>query len=509
MERLNRAYALEHKLIRAREAYPVRVLQFGEGNFLRAFTCCFIDILNEKRAFEGSVLVVQPTERGRVAKHAEQDYLYTLLLRGIQNGATFNERRVISCVSGAINPYADFAAFLDSARVPETRYIFSNTTEAGIAYTHTPSPARGGVCPASFPAKLCAWLYERYRFFNGDEERGCLIMPCELIEANGAALKAIVVRHAADWALEAGFTRWLEGASAFANTLVDRVVSGYPADSAAEIFAELGYEDTLLDVGEYFHLFVIELPANSRFAACREELPFEKAGLNVLWTDDVRPYRERKVKILNGAHTSVSLAAFLAGKESVREYAEDRLLGRFLEMCLMEELVPTVSLPRGECEAFARAVIERFKNPFIKHLCLSIALNSTAKFSVRVLPSLLELTEKNGKPPRCLCFALAALFRFYRVTSAREGRRFGTRDDGVEYPIADDENVLANFERLWGKNGKAGDEDTLTGEILGCEALWGRDLRSVNGIQAAVSASLAAIAARGVTGALKEILGIA
>ncbi|MDR0540317.1 MAG: tagaturonate reductase [Spirochaetaceae bacterium] len=500
MEKLNRAYALEHNLIPAGDAYPVRVLQFGEGNFLRAFIDWFIDVMNEKTTFGGNVLFVQPTPHGTVARQAEQDFLWTLLLRGIQNGTTYDERRIISCVKGAIDPYSNWAGFLESARNPTIRFIFSNTTEAGIVYVPTENPGSAGPAPLSFPAKLVFWLYERYKHFAGAADCGCVIIPCELIESNGRHLKKAVQKHAADWNLDAAFRAWLDSACVFINTLVDRVVSGYPKEEASAICARLGYDDALLDVGEYFHLFVLE--ADKKYAS---ELPFDKAGINAIWTNDVKPYRERKVRILNGAHTSVSLIGYLAGKETVREYTRDPALGAFLRRCVYDELAPTVPLPPAECKAFADAVIERFTNPFVRHQCLSIALNSVSKYKVRVLPSLIELTAKAGAPPPGLTFALAALVVFYRVRAVKDGSYFGRTADGREYAIPDAAPVLAQFEEYWRNNGAPGNEPALARAVLANTAFWGEDLNALPGLTAGLAAGLASIAQNGIGGALERL----
>jgi tagaturonate reductase len=503
MNRLNRDLAEEKKLLPVQnsETIPERILQFGEGGFLRAHVDWMIDNLNEKTSFKGRVVLVQPIKTGMLGELAKQDYLYTLFLRGLQDGKVYNEKRVISSISRGINPYDEYAAYLETARNPAIRFIFSNTTEAGIVYTPEGDPRPANTCPASFPAKLTAWLWERYSFFKGDTAGGCLIIPCELIEFNGVKLRDAIRSYAADWNLGADFVSWLEAANTFTSTLVDRVVSGYPKDEAAAITAELGYEDKLLDVGEYFHLLAIQ--GDKKF---EKELPFTDAGLNGIWTGDVTPYRSRKVKLLNGAHTSVSLAGYLAGLETVREYTEDPVLGKFLEKCLFEELVPTVNLPEAERRAFASAVVERFKNPFVKHLCLSIALNSVSKYKVRVLPSLVELIQKQGRVPRGLSFALAALIVFYRVRKKTDGNCFGRTACGREYPIQDDPDVLETFDGYWNRYRSSRDAAALIREVLSNTHFWDQDLTTLPGLADAVTAHVRGILKDGINGALQRIL---
>ncbi|MHB0937262.1 MAG: tagaturonate reductase [Armatimonadota bacterium] len=475
------------------EEYPVRVLQFGEGNFLRAFVDWMFNRLNAQGLFNGSVVVVQPIARGMVPVLNAQEGLYTLLLRGLRDGEVTEERELITAVRCGIDPYADWAGFLDCARLPELRFIVSNTTEAGIAYMEEPKPA--ATCPDSFPAKVAAFLYTRYRHFAGAAKAGMVLLPCELIDRNGDNLKRAVLQHAEAWKLEKGFCAWVEAHCRFLNTLVDRIVTGYPANEAASLCAELGYEDKLLDTGELFHLWVIE-------GDCREELPFTQAGLNVIWTDNMEPYRTRKVRILNGAHTMTVLAAYLAGKETVREAVEDPLIGAYMRQGLSQEIIPTLELPEEEKLSFAVAVLERFRNPFIRHLLLSITLNSVSKFAVRVLPSLLQYHQRNGELPTTLVFSLAALIAFYRGEPA-DGALQGSRD-GQPYAIKDDAPVLAEFAAAW--NEHAGDIPALCRRILARADWWGQDLTAIPGLAELVTADLQAILTDGVTSAMRGIV---
>ena len=477
--------------------FPERILQFGEGNFLRAFVDWMINRLNARGLFNGRVVVVQPIAQGLVPALNKQDGLYTLLLRGLQNGEVIEEREIITSVSRGINPYAEWDAYLACAANPDLRFIVSNTTEAGIAYLEEPRPV--DACPNSFPAKVTAFLHARFRHFGGAAAAGMVLIPCELIDRNGDNLKRAVLQHARAWELADGFAAWVEEHCAFLNTLVDRIVTGYPKEEAAEICAELGYEDTLLDTGEIFHLWVIE--GGARY---RAELPFEQAGLNVIWTDNMEPYRTRKVRILNGAHTMTVLAAYLAGRETVRESVEDALIGAYMRQGIFDEIIPILELPAEEKARFAEAVFERFRNPFIRHLLLSIALNSVSKFAVRVLPSLLEYREHTGALPTTLTFSLAALLAFYRGTEIADGALQGARD-GQPYPIKDDAPVLAEFAAAWTAFAQDSDVQALVRRILG-QPWWGQDLTAVRGLADAVAAYLHTILEKGMVAAMEEFV---
>lgn len=377
------------------------VIQFGTGNFLRGFFDHFIHILNEKGLYDGKIVIVQPTN-GRTGDTINaQGGKYNLLVRGIENGEKVSKRTEINSVSRAVSPYTDFDAYLNLAENPDIRFIVSNTTEAGIEFnpecSFTDRPA------LSFPGKLCQLLYRRFEL----KLRGFIILPCELIDRNGDMLKDAVMKYAQLWQLGEDFSRWINEENVFASTLVDRIVTGYPTDEAEETIKEIGYDDKLLDTAEPFHLWVIE----GRF---EDELPLEKAGINVIWTDDVSAYKKMKVRILNGAHTSLVFPSLLSNVPIVRESIEDELLGAFLNKCIFDCVIPTI----GDTEeniAFANAVLERFANPYINHLWKSISLNSVSKFSVRVLPTIKEYYQKNGVCPRPLVLALACLIKYYKT----------------------------------------------------------------------------------------------
>lgn len=384
-----------------------RIIQFGEGGFLRSFVDMFVNIMNEKRLFDGKVVVVQPIEKGLVNVLNEQGGVYHQYLRGIENGEVINSVTEVHSISRGINPYTDYEAYLELAHNPDMRFIVSNTTEAGIEYLGTES--LGDRPPKSFPAKLTALLYERYKAGLS----GFIILCCELIDHNADFLREYVLKYAELWGLGDGFKAWIEQENSFCNTLVDRICTGYPKDEAEELCRQLGCEDRLINTAEIFHLWVIE-------GDHEDELPLKKAGINVIWTKDVTPYKKRKVRILNGAHTSMVLAARLYGLSTVGECLNDPTVSAFLKKALDEEIIPTLGSTE-EDKTFGAAVLERFSNPFVKHMLLSIALNSVSKFKARVLPTILEYREKFGCLPKCLTMSLAALIAFYRTDEANDG----------------------------------------------------------------------------------------
>lgn len=482
---------------------PEKILQFGEGNFLRGFVDWMIDKMNEQGLFNGSIVVVQPIGHGLVEVLNSQDGLYTLYLRGMQDGKTVEQKRVVSSISRGINPYTDFESYMKIAESSELRFVISNTTEAGIAYsaddklTDTP--------PTSYPGKLTVLLYKRFKTFCGNTSKGLVIIPCELIDRNGDKLKETVLRLSKEWGYEKEFVQWLQTSNFFLNSLVDRIVTGYPRDEAQQFTEDLGYNDKLLNTAEIFHLWVIE--GDKRFS---EELPLAKAGLNVIWTDDMTPYRTRKVRILNGAHTMTALAAYLYGLDTVKECIDDKLIKGFMEKGLYEEIIPTLNLAENELLDFAKAVSERFANPFIKHYLLSISLNSTSKFKTRLLPSIMEYTKRKGKIPQVLTFSLAALIAFYRGTEIRGNSLMGNRKakngESSLYDINDDRNVLVMFQELW-KAYETGSVkiSELASSVLSRTEIWEIDLNTIPGFTSAVSGYLNKIATEGMAASLKQI----
>ncbi len=372
------------------------IIQFGEGNFLRGFFDYFLDVMNKEHLYDGKAVIVQPREGGKCALLNAQNSKYNLFLRGIENGEVVEEHHLIESISRCIDPYKNYDDYISLADNTDFRFVVSNTTEAGITFDDTckfnDSPCKG------FPAKLTQLLYRRYK--NGFD--GFVFLPCELIDNNGDALRNCVIRYAEFWNLEEDFVSWIENENTFCNTLVDRIVTGYPNDETKDTHPD----DKFLDTAEIFHLWVIE-------GDFEEELPLKKASFNVIWTDDAKPYKKIKVRILNGAHTSLVAGALLSGIDTVGEAMNDEVASAFLNKCMKEEILPAIG-ENKESIAFANSVFDRFRNPFIQHKWRSIALNSVSKFSVRVLPTLSEYKEQKGKYPEGLTFSLANLIYFYK-----------------------------------------------------------------------------------------------
>ena len=459
--------------------YPEKVLQFGEGNFLRAFVDWMIDKANRDGIYRGSIVLCQPIAQGLKDLINAQDGVYTLAMRGAESGQPVENIEVITSVSRCINPYENYEDLMEIARSADLEVVVSNTTEAGIAYHEgdrlTDRP------PVSFPAKVTAFLYERYKAFNGDPQKGLLFLPVELIDNNGAELKRIVLKYAEEWELGQEFTEWVNTANEFTSTLVDRIVTGYPRDEISYFEEKLGYKDNIIDTSELFNLWVIE--GDKKWA---DKLPVHKTDANVIWTDDVKPYKKRKVRILNGAHTSTVLAAYLAGFDIVGDFMKDDTVRTFMNDVIYKEVIPTLDLPKEELESFAAAVNDRFANPYIKHNLLDIALNSCSKFNARCLPSLLGYVEEKGKLPKCLTFSLAAFIKFYQG-EWKDGVYTGTRKDGTQYPLRDDEAVIRFFADAWAEN----DAEKTAESVLSNKDFWsGKDLTEVPGLKDAVAGYL-------------------
>ena len=459
--------------------YPEKVLQFGEGNFLRAFVDWMIDKANRDGIYHGSIVLCQPIAQGLKDMINAQDGVYTLAMRGAENGQPVEKIEVITSVSRCINPYENYKDLMEIARSADLEVVVSNTTEAGIAY-HAGDQLTDRP-PVSFPAKVTAFLYERYKAFHGDPEKGLLFLPVELIDNNGAELKRIVLQYAQEWELGQEFTDWINTANAFTSTLVDRIVTGYPRDEVSYFEEKLGYKDNIIDTSELFNLWVIE--GDKKWA---DKLPVHKTDANVIWTDDVKPYKKRKVRILNGAHTSTVLAAYLAGFDIVGDFMKDDTVRTFMNNVIYQEVIPTLDLPKEELESFAAAVNDRFANPYIKHKLLDIALNSCSKFNARCLPSLLGYVEEKGVLPKCLTFSLAAFIKFYQG-EWKDGVYTGTRKDGTQYPLRDDESVIRFFADAWSENDAEG---TAEADLSNKDFWSGKDLTEVPGLKDAVAGYL-------------------
>ena len=480
--------------------YPEKVIQFGEGNFLRAFVDWIIWNLDRKTDFNGGVVVVQPIEKGMVDMLNAQDGLYHLNLQGIDKGNPVDSIDMIDVISRGLNPYREFDEYLKLAENPDIRFVISNTTEAGIAYHE--GDRLDDRPQVSYPGKVCAFLYHRYKAFNGAADKGIIAIPCELIDKNGDNLKRIVRQYAEEWKLEEGFLEWLDTACDFCNSLVDRIVPGYPRAEAERICNELGYQDNLLDSAEIFLLWVIECHGKTH----EDELPTDKAGVNVIWTDDMSFYRTRKVRILNGTHTMMVLAAYLTGLNTVEECIKSPLVFPMAKRGLFEEIIPSMDGDRKQLEEYAGDVLERFANPYIVHLLLSISLNSVSKFKTRDLPSLLGFLRKEGKLPPVLSFSLAALIAFYEGTEYEGTALKGSRN-GETYLIQDSPEVLEKFRTLYSASySNVGEKATaIAKNVLSDTSWWGEDLTAVPGLEEKIAGYLETIWTAGMSAAIERI----
>lgn len=473
---------------------PVKVLQFGEGNFLRAFVDYMIDIANEKGVFDGDIVLVKPIEFGTLDRFHDQECQYTVQLRGIVDGEPKRINRIVTSVADVVDAYNEYEKYADFARLDTLRYIVSNTTEAGIVYDETDRFESNP--PKTYPGKLTKFLYERYQHFNGAPDKGLVMLPVELIDDNGIHLKECVLKFAKLWKLEDAFTAWINDACVFTSTLVDRIVTGYPRDEAEELCKEFGYQDNLIVTGEPFALWVIESAKD-----ISEEFPLPKAGLPVIFTDNQKPYKQRKVRILNGAHTSFVLASYLCGNDIVLESMNDKLILDFIKATIFDEVIPTLTLPKKELDEFAEAVLTRFNNPYVKHAHLSISLNSVSKWRARCMPSFLGYIEKEGKLPAHLTFSLAALMAFYTGTEIRDKALIGHRD-GQEYNIMDDAAVLEFFAANSSKEPKE-----YVHAVLANTDFWGQDLSALAGVEEAIVSYLTDIRAVGMRRTMEKVFG--
>jgi len=476
------------------EKAPVKVLQFGEGNFLRAFVDYWFDMSNEKAGWNGKVALVQPIAMGLTELVNKQEGLYTLYLRGSENGEKINRKRVISVVDACYNPYVEWDKVIEIAKSDDLEYIASNTTEAGIVYD--PESRFDQVPPTSFPAKLTVLLYERFKA----GKKGLVILSCELIDANGKELQKCVNRHIDDWGLGEDFRKWINEENLFCSTLVDRIVPGRIRDpkEVAAINEENGYEDQLLDVGEVFGVWYIEGPE-----WLAEKLPFKKAGLNVHVVPEVAPYKKRKVRILNGAHTGFVLGAYLAGQDIVRDCMSNESIHGFMNKMLYDEIIPILPLDKADCENFAAAVTDRFNNPFVDHLLMSISLNSTSKWKARNMPSFLEYIEKFGKLPQALTMSLAAYIAFYSndIQELNDEGLVCRRPKGNNYTVQDDRWAL---EFYW--DHKDDSAEDLVHAVLSNEKMWDQDLTKIPELEKTVVADLKKIREDGAEAAYASVL---
>ena len=479
---------------------PVKVAQFGEGNFLRAFVDYMIDIANEKGLFNGSIVLIRPIGFGNMDQmFKDQDCQYTLQLRGRVDGEPYVETRQITSVKDIVSPFGNYEEYINVAKIDTLRFVVSNTTEAGIVFNGDDKFEEK--LNITFPAKLTQFLLTRYETFNGAEDKGLVMLPVELIDDNGIELKKCVMKYIDLWNLDEGFRTWVDKACVFTSTLVDRIVTGYPRNDAEKIWNELGYKDNILDTAEPFALWVIESEKD-----ISGEWPMDKAlegktGMNVIFTDNQKPYKQRKVRILNGAHTSFVLASYLKGNDYVNQSMQDPIMKDFMLKTIHEEVIPTLTLPKQDLEDFANAVVDRFNNPFIQHALLAIALNSVSKWKARCLPSFLGYIEKFGKLPEHLTFSIASLMAFYSSTDLVDGILKGKRGNDV-YDIKDDKAVLEFFAE---NSSKATRE--FVHAYLSNEAFHGQDLTKIAGLEDKVTEYLDVIRTEGMEKALEKYFG--
>ncbi len=479
---------LDRKTTNKTKKVPLKVLQFGGGNFLRAFVDWMIQVLNDETDFNGGVAVVKPTPGGDYHALKEQEGLFTVVLDGIKNGKLIAEKRLVHCIQEIVNPYTAWETYLELAKNPDIQFIVSNTTEAGIKYDE--NDAIDDCPPKEFPAKLTLWLYHRFLHFDKDISKGCVLLPCELIEDNGVALKNTILKYAELWHLGKEFVHWIYTANHFCSTLVDRIVSGYPTDSALEIQSNLGYEDKLLVAGEYYHSWVIEGDTS-----IQAKLPFAKTALNVQFVDDLARYREMKVRILNGAHTAMVPVGYLAGIRFVKEVMDDTVVSGFVKSLLKEEISKTLPFSDAVLNKFTNDVLDRFRNPLLKHQLISISLNSTSKFVTRLLPTFKDYYLTERKLPKRIVFALAALIRFYKGDF--EGERIALNDSP---------QVINFFASNWKKVAKNEMElDILVGVVLSNTTIWGADLTLFNGLVEQLTQNIHSIESIGIRETIKKI----
>ncbi len=476
-----------NKSIHKKPERKIKIMQFGEGNFLRAFVEWILQDLNDKGAIEASVAVVQPMPFGRVKELADQDGLYTLRLEGIDNGENVRKSQIIDVIGDCINPFTEYEKYLKYGESEDLQVIISNTTEAGIAVDA--SDTDFSKCPKSFPGKLLALLKRRYDRFKGDMNKGLAIIPCELIDDNGDELYRCLTELAKINKMDEKFIKWMQTANHFTSTLVDRIVPGYPKNEIEEIQKQTGYIDNNVVKGEIFHLWVLK-----KEPFVQKVLPADKTGLNVIFADDIHPYKQRKVKILNGSHTALVPVAYLCGIDTVGEAMNDKTIGKFVKDFIFGEVNPTIDLPADQMTAFANSVIERYKNPYIRHELMSIALNSTTKFRTRLLPTLLDYVKIKGKLPQHLLFSLASLIAFHKGKRGNE-----------EIALNDDPAYLAKWKYLWTEFD--GDLDKLAKEALAWKGAWDMDMNTIHpDITKTVAKYLKEIQTKGMKKAVEEFV---
>lgn len=457
--------------------YKDAVLLFGEGNFLRAFIGDIFQNLNDKGLFDGGIVALQGTEVGTCDLINGQNGAYNIIYRGVEKGTEIDfGNRFVYCLNRCINPYTDYEEYLKNAENPDIKVIISNTTEFGICYSE--DEHFEDKMHSNYPAKLTDFLYRRYKFFGGDKDKGLIFLPCELIDKNGATLKSMILRYAADWKLENDFAEWLDTANVFANTLVDRIVSGFPKNDFDRFCTKLGYTDNLLDVCEPFLFWAIEGDAEK----INSVLHFDKCDFNITVQDDITYYRSRKVRMLNGCHTMSILAGLMSGFDIVKDLLDDKVFNEYIRLGVYGEIIDSLG-DNGTLVGYADDLMSRFSNPYLNHKLESISLNSVSKIKARVMPSVKEYVEKFGKCPKILSFSFASLIKFYTGGGT-------THDEKV---------VTDEFERIM-------KTDDIVKNTLGSVALWGEDYTLIPDFENTVRKYYDRINAIGVYEAVKELV---
>lgn len=477
MKRLNRTHAAADAALLQ---LPEKAVQFGTGAFLRGFVEYYIDAANRAGQFNGRIVAIGSTGSGRDRVFNEQDGLYTLAVRGVDGGRTVSEYQLITSLSRALSAADDWDAVLDLARSPALELVFSNTTETGIHYDDGDEPGPGA--PRSFPGKLTRFLFERARHFDYRPDCGVVVLPCELLEDNGARLERIVLQLAQRWNFGDDFQHWIAGTVRFCNTLVDRIVPGEPEkDDLEKSWRRLGYRDDLLTVAEVYRLYAIETDA---FTAKR--LTFVAAEPTIIVAEDIAPYRERKVRLLNGTHSIMVPVALLAGCKSVSEALNDELVGAYVRKVLLHELVPSADVT--DAELFAQQVLDRFSNPYIRHALVDITLQQTTKLRVRIVPAIADYTERHRQTPAAIALGFAAYLLYIR------------QDNGLK---ADDQ--VADVRAVW----RSGiDARAIAGAACGLTAVWGRDLNTIDGFSDRVGEYLEQLMQHGARATLEQHIGV-
>jgi len=468
-----------------KSVYPIRIVQFGEGNFLRGFVDWMVNVMNAKTDFNGSVVVVQPRSGGHIVELKKQDYMYHVNFQGLHDDKVVDSYELIESISDGVNPYIDFKSFLKIGELKDLKFVTSNTTEAGIAFD---SKCNFSDKPAiSFPGKLLQLLYHRYEYFNGAEDKGLIILPCELIFENGKKLKDVLLKYIDYWHLGDVFKQWFLQCCTVYSTLVDRITPGFPKKDVDAIKNKIGFNDNQLVQAEAYYLWVIEAPSH-----LANVFPAAEAGLHVQFVESEAPYHLRKVTLLNGVHTVLAPVAYLSGINIVRDACKHSIVGRFIHQVMFEELLVTLDLPRKECIQFADDVLNRFMNPYIDHQVTSIMLNSFSKYKTRDLPALKKYVTQEGKLPNGLVLGLAAIITFYKGDQTLDGR---------ESNLNDTPRIIELMKELWRTN----DYNKISEGVLKAKDIWDEDLSLIPDLTDKLANNLQDIGENGMLKTLRNI----